>query len=104
MTLLLVNRVAECSDWLDQIASRGERTRSEQTDLLFLAAFSRLFAGDMEEARKTAERIESLQGSNEDSVFIKGVCALFLNDLDEVNECRELLARKESRLAASLVS
>jgi hypothetical protein len=104
MTLLLVNRVAECSDWLDQVAARGRRDRSEQTDLLFLVAFCRLFSGDVEETRKIAERIESLQGSNEDSVFINGACALFSGDREEAKDCRELLERKESRLAASLVS
>ncbi len=104
MTLLLVNRVAECSDWLDQVAARGRRDRSEQTDLLFLVAFCRLFSGDVEEARKAAERIESLQGSNEDSVFINGACALFSGDREEAKDCRELLERKESRLATSLVS
>ena len=104
MTLLLVNRVAECSDWLDQMAARGGRDRSEQTDLLFLVAFCRLFSGDVEEARTIAERIESLQGSNEDSVFINGACALFSGDREEAKDCRELLERKESRLAASLVS
>jgi hypothetical protein len=104
MTLLLVNRVAECSDWLDQMAARGGRDRSEQTDLLFLVAFCRLFSGDVEEARKAAERIESLQGSNEDSVFINGACALFSGDREEAKDCRELLERKESRLATSLSS
>ena len=104
MTLLLVNRVAECSDWLDQVAARGRRDRSEQTDLLFLVAFCRLFSGDVEEARKIAERIENLQGSNEDSVFINGACALFSGEKEEAKDCRELLERKESRLAASLVS
>ena len=104
MTLLLVNRVAECSDWLDQMAALGGGDRSEQTDLLFLAAFCRLFSGDVEEARKIAGRIESLQGSNEDSVFINGACALFSGEKEEAKDCRELLERKESRLAASLVS
>ncbi len=104
MTLLLVNRVAECSAWLDEVAAQGARDRSEQTDLLFLGAFCRLFSGDVEDARKAAERIESLQGSNEDSVFINGACALFSGDREEAKDCRELLERKESRLATSLVS
>jgi hypothetical protein len=102
MTLLLVNRVAECSDWLDQMAARGGRNRSEQTDLLFLVAFCRLFSGNVEDARKSADRIESLQGGNEDSVFIKGACALFSGEQEEAKVCRELLERKESRLALSL--
>ena len=102
MTLLLVNRVAECSDWLDQMAARGGSDRSEQTDRLFLVAFCRLFSGDVEEARTIAERIESLQGSNEDSVFINGACALFSGEKEEAKDCRELLERKQSRLASSL--
>ncbi|SRR6266849_3019779 len=102
MTLLLVNRVAECTAWLDEVGAQGSRDRSEQTDLLFLVAFCRLFSGDVEEARKSADRIESLQGGNEDSVFIKGACALFSGEQEEAKVCRELLERKESRLALSL--
>jgi hypothetical protein len=102
MTLLLINRVAECTAWLDEVAAEGARNRSEQTDLLFLVAFCRLFSGDVEDARKIADRIESLQGGNEDSAFIIGACCLFLGEKDEAKVCRELLERKQSRLASSL--
>ena len=99
--LLLMNRFAECSLWIEERLSLTS-DRSEQGDLLYLFALCRLFAGDAEEAIQSAEKMERIAGFDVESSFIRGLANYFLREQEDFAECRTVVRRRDKKLAGVL--
>ena len=101
--LLVSNRFAECSSWIQsKIASPAEK--SHEGDLLYLFALCRLFSGDLEQAGDFADRMERVAGFDTERFFIRGLISLQANEREKFVEYRALVDRRDPKLASVLSS